>query len=139
MHHMHHVRLVVPKAFLSEVTESIKQSFSGVINSLHLVKVAQDSFHVSLEMHWGTVVSSLSVSKRAHLVHELGQLSLNIELVLVVHLESHILDRVSLESDHVLLTCQEERKRNVEQNVLDVWLDQLSGVFEPHAHGQELD
>ena len=66
-------------------------------------------------------------------------MSLNIELVLVVDLESHILDGVTLESDQVLLTCQEERKRNVEQNVLDVWLDQLSRVLEPHAHGQELD
>ena len=90
-------------------------------------------------MHWGTFVLSLSVPKGAHFLHQQGQLSFHIELVLVVDLQANILDGIALEGDQVLLAGEEQRQRDFEQDVLDVRLDQLSRVLEPHAHGKELD
>jgi len=90
-------------------------------------------------MHWWQLVLSLAELESAELLDKVGELSLDIVLVVVINLKSHVLDLVLLESEHVLLGCYEEWQRNVEQNFLDVGLDHHSGLFKFHALGKELD
>lgn len=110
-----------------------------MVSPLHLLEVAHDGLHVLLKIHWGALILSLTLSERAHLVNQERKLSLDVELVLAVNLESDILDLIGLEGDEVLLTSQEKREGDLEQDVLDVRLDELSGVHELHAHCEELD
>ena len=57
----------------------------------------------------------------------------------MVDLETDVLDLIMLECKQVLLSCHEKRKRDVEEDLLDVGLDHEAGLLELHALGQELD
>lgn len=90
-------------------------------------------------MHRLLLLTLLSKLQRAQGVDKLGKLLLDVPFILAVNLQSHVLNWVLLEGQDILLGGHEQWKRDLEKDLLNVWLDHRSGVFLRHALSQELD
>lgn len=115
---------------LMQDSESIEKSLI-VISFLLFLEIVSNILHVLFKMLAIELgVAALAIFQGADLLYKDSHLMLVVELMIVIILESHILDWIILKFTKLALAHLEHRERYLRKNVIDVWLDHVTGYFE---------
>jgi hypothetical protein len=90
-------------------------------------------------MHRRLSFALFAIFECTQMLNEDRELFFNILFVTIVHLQSHIFNRVLIECLHFFFRGQKQRKRNLEQYLLNIWLYHDSRLFLIHALSQEFN